>query len=101
MDNTGIFIICLVVVVLPFVWIGVAELLKAYVFPAKQTEAVLRKREVKTAGSGSDKKKKYVLVFDADGRKMKFYVTREQFSVSRENTRGILTAKGKRFISFR
>lgn len=97
-----IFLLCLGFVALPFAAWGVVELWRAYIAPAKQVEATLRKKDSFTAESFSgSKKKKLRLVFEADEAKLTFTVTQEQFAVARVNAKGTLTYRGRRFISFK
>lgn len=96
-----IFLLCLAFVALPFALWGLAELFRAYILPPKRVEAVLRKKDSSAVeGFSGEKKKKFILLFEADGVKHRFTVTQEQFAVSRPGARGTLTYRGRRFISF-
>ena len=97
-----IFLLCLGFIILPFVFWGVVELWRAYVAPSKEIEAVLKKKDAyETESFSGEKGKKLRLVFEAEERKFVFTVTAEQYAVARVNMRGILTYRGRRFISFK
>ena len=97
-----IFWLCLAFVVLPFAGWGFAELLRAYLLPAKKVPARLKRKETFTQETfGGKTQKKYRLIFEIDGEKKGVWtVNQEQYILARTGTQGTLVTKGRRFISF-
>ena len=101
MDNMDMFLLCLVFIAAPFLVLGAGFLISRYLVKPTVEPATLKKKEaVDHENFSGGKKKKYVLHFDGDEKKYKFYVTQEQYAVARAGVRGTLTHKGNRFISF-
>ena len=101
MDNLGIFLLCIGFVAAPFVVWGAVELVRRFLLKSATESAVLKKKDVVKQEKFSGKFiKRYVLEFETDEKKLRFYVSDEQYSVARVGKRGVLKHKGSRFISF-
>ena len=67
--------------------------------PVKTVKAQVVDKFSKYAGSG--KRKQYIVVFSAEGKRLSFYVSEFSYGGYRVNEWGTLTYQGSRLVDFR
>ena len=80
------------------------RLLRSKFGPVRTVKAIVvdkNKVEVFSKYAGSGKNKKYVIVFEANGKKLSFYVSEFSFGGYRVGETGMLKYRGDRLIDFR
>jgi hypothetical protein len=93
----------IIALVLGFWGVLIWKVLKNKLAPVKTVRAVVKdkqKIESFTKYRGTSKAERYCVVFDAQGKRLSFYVSRFSYEHYRINDTGTLKYKGDRIIDF-
>lgn len=102
-SNTVILVLFIGIWIIAMVGIAV-KVFKNKLAPVKTVKAVVidkNKVEVFSKYAGNGKREKYVVVFQAEGKKLSFYVSEFSYRGYKLKETGTLTYKGDRIIDFK
>ena len=93
----------LVALVLGFWGVLIWKILKNKLAPVKSVKAVVKDKQIIksfTTYRGTGKAERYCVVFDAQGKRLSFYVSQFSYEHYRINDTGTLKYKGDRIVDF-
>ena len=93
----------IVTLVLGFWGVLIWKILKDKLAPVKMVKAVVKDKQIIesfTKYRGTGKAERYYIVFEAQGKRLSFYVSRFSYEHYHINDAGILKYKGDRIIDF-